>query len=161
MLEHSVVVVDHACVVAVDEDLGVMWCVHDPDGPVGQSRSDGVLPVACRRIAVDAVRTTEVEVHAPTRTITVRPVSVRNHIRSRPIRPGDYLPCCKSRCCISRCCISPLLYLPLLYPRLSFPRLYVTAVVVSTVGLHASSGHGAALRLEALARCNSLLDSAR
>ena len=48
VLEHAVVVVDHACIVAVDEHLGVTRCVDDADGAVGEARSDGVVPIASR-----------------------------------------------------------------------------------------------------------------
>jgi hypothetical protein len=94
VLEHAVIVVHHAGIVAVDQYLRVTRCVHDAEGAEGVVRNNRVVPVRAvrgtvQRIAVHGVGAPEVKVKAPTGTIAVRPVPVRRHARQHDIGPWD------------------------------------------------------------------------
>src|SRR5262245_7588293 len=85
VLEHAVVIVHHARVVAVDEYLGVGRRIDDPHGSVESARYQRIVAVSVvAGIAVGAVRHAEVQVHVPACAIAERTVAVRHDVDAIP-----------------------------------------------------------------------------
>src|SRR5262245_8221742 len=90
VLEHAVVVVHDAGVVAIHEYPGAWRRVNDPHGTVDVSWSQPKVPVRARHvtrigvrwIAVRIVGPSEIEAQTPAGTVPVRPVAIRHHVGS-------------------------------------------------------------------------------
>jgi hypothetical protein len=101
MLEHAVIVVHHPGVIAINQHLGFRRRLHDAKRAVGAPRNDPVVAIRGRRITITGISVggipvreggpAEIEIQAPTGTVTVRPVPVRHHVpidvRTKGVRP--------------------------------------------------------------------------